>query len=134
MQLLRELYSLLDDPNVDVTQIARFFSDDYRDLDRAPNAPLHLSDKQAHLSILEELKRGFSSLRHEIELMAPLPDGKIVVYWTFQGRHVATFFGVPPSGREARIRGIDIYTISDGRLTEQRHCEDVAGLMSQLNS
>lgn len=111
-----------------------YFAADFADLDRNPTSPGHLSDRDAHLAFFGELKRGFADLSHRLNLMAPLPDGKVVVYWTFEGTHRDLFFGVPASGKRAWTNGIDIYTLRDGRIVEQRHCEDVAGLMAQIAS
>lgn len=129
---LRRLYADVDDPGVDTAQLGNYFTDDFTDFDRNPASPEHLSDLEAHLGFFAELKRGFTGFSHTLNLTAPLPDGKVVVYWTFQGTHRDVFFGVPASGRQARCNGIDIYTLRGQQIAEQRHCEDVAGLMQQI--
>ena len=131
--MLRRLYADVDSPDVTAAELERYFSDDFVDFDRSPMSPGELTDKQAHIAFFEELKRGFSQYRHTINLLEPLPDDKIVVYWTFQGTHSGTFFNVPASQQMARINGIDIYTVDNGLVTEQRHVEDVAGLMQQIS-
>lgn len=130
--MLRRLYADVDAPDVAASDLAAYFADDFTDFDRSPMWPKELTDKQAHLAFFEALKGGFANYRHEINLLEPLPDGKVVVYWTFQGTHAGTFFNMPPSRKEARINGVDIYTLQNGRVTEQRHVEDVAGLMQQI--
>jgi steroid delta-isomerase-like uncharacterized protein len=132
MSLLTRLYADVDNPAVGTGHLATYFSEDFADFDRNPNSPGHLSDREAHLAFFDELKRGFADLSHKLTLMEPLPDGKVVVYWTFEGTHQGAFFGVPASGKRARTNGIDIYTLRDGQIVEQRHCEDVAGLMAQI--
>ncbi len=132
MSLLRCLYADVDDPSVGTDRLAAYFTEDFVDFDRNPASPRHLSDREAHLAFFDELKRGFADLSHTLNLTAPLPDGKMVVYWTFEGTHRDGFFGVPASGRRARTNGIDIYTFRNGQVVEQRHCEDVAGLMAQI--
>ena len=131
--MLRQLYADVDSPEVEAAELAAYFSDDFVDFDRSPLAPGALTDKQAHIGFFEELKRGFTRYRHTINLLEPLPDGRVVIYWTFQGTHSGTFFNVPASQRTARINGIDIYTVEGGLVTEQRHVEDVAGLMQQIS-
>lgn len=130
--VLRRLYADVDAPGVAAGDLAAYFSDDFKDFDRSPMWPRELTDKQAHLAFFEELKRGFADYGHTINLLEPLPDGKVVVYWTFQGTQAGTFFNMPPSRKDARINGVDIYTLENGRVTEQRHVEDVAGLMRQI--
>jgi len=132
MSLLRQLYAKVDDPSVHSDRLAAYFDDEFKDFDRNPASPAHLSDLAAHLSFFDELKRGFTDFSHTLHLIAPLPDDRVVVYWTFEGTHRDTFFGVPASGKRPSANGIDIYTLREQRIAEQRHVEDIAGLMAQL--
>lgn len=134
LALLDRLYTDVDDPTVGIDRLAVYFAEDFVDFDRNPAAPDHLSDRDAHLGFFEELKRGFTDFSHRLNVLEILPGDRAVVYWTFEGLHRNDFFGVPASGRRARTNGIDIYTLREDRITEQRHCEDVAGLMRQISS
>ena len=131
--VLRQFYADVDDPKKTKAELADYFVEDFQDFDRSPMAPETLSDKAAHLGFFDALKGGFSDYSHNLNLIEATSEGRVVVYWTFQGLHSGSFFGVPASGRRVRINGIDIYTMMGGRFTEQRHCEDVAGLMSQIS-
>jgi len=57
---------------------------------------------------------------------------RVVVRWTNRGTHRGEFFGVPPSGKEVVVSGIDIHRLSDGRLAEHWDEVDLFGLMTQL--
>jgi len=59
-------------------------------------------------------------------------DDRVVVRWTNSGTHVATFLGIPATGRSFSIPGIDIYRLDGGRLAEHWHVVDQLGQMVQL--
>lgn len=129
---IARLYADVDDPAKTSADLGSYFSDDFRDYDRHPAAPAFLTDKQAHLGFFDALKAGFSDFRHHLNLVEQTEAGKVVVYWSFEGTHTGAFYGIPASGIRARCNGLDLYTVADGQFTEQRHAEDVAGLMAQI--
>ncbi|WP_171042491.1 ester cyclase [Sinomonas gamaensis] len=57
---------------------------------------------------------------------------RVVVRWRNRGRHVEPFLGLPASGRQFDIAGIDIYRVADGRLAEHWHVVDQLSLLTQL--
>lgn len=132
--ILRRLYADVDNPAKTADDLAGYFADEFRDFDRHAGSPEALSDKQAHLAFFIELKSGFTDYEHTLNLLERSESGRFLVYWTFSGIHSGTFFGVPASGRRVAANGIDIYTMSGEKISEQRHCEDVAGLMSQISN
>lgn len=134
IEMLTRFYADVDDPARGAADLAAYFSDAYRDFDRSPMAPSQLSDKEAHLAFFTQLKAGFSDFSHTLNLVERTSSGRYVVYWTFEGRHSGAFFGAPASMNRARTNGVDIYTLDGARIAEQRHCEDVAGLMAQLTA
>jgi steroid delta-isomerase-like uncharacterized protein len=54
--------------------------------------------------------------------------------WTMRAAHKGPFLGVPATGREVVLTGVDILRISEGQIHEVWHAEDVAGLMEQLGA
>jgi len=77
-------------------------------------------------------------------LHAAFPDGqttiddiiaegdKVVVRGTMTGTHSAEFMGIPATGKEVKISGIDITRFENGLSAEHWGQWDVAGLMVQL--
>jgi steroid delta-isomerase-like uncharacterized protein len=57
---------------------------------------------------------------------------RVVVRWTSRGTHTGEFMGMPPTGRDFQISGIDIYRLREGRLAEHWHVVDQLSLMMQL--
>jgi steroid delta-isomerase-like uncharacterized protein len=48
------------------------------------------------------------------------------------GINSGPIFGAPPTGNRATFAYLDLYRVSDGRITECWHVEDVAGMLAQL--
>jgi steroid delta-isomerase-like uncharacterized protein len=61
-------------------------------------------------------------------------DDKVVVRWTNRGVHRAEWFGVPPTGKEVVVTGIDIHQLRDGKIAEHWDEVDLFGLMMQLGA
>jgi len=77
-------------------------------------------------------------------LRAAFPDGqttiediiaegdKVVVRGTMTGTHSAEFMGIPATGKQVKISGIDVTRFHEGQSVEHWGQWDVAGLMQQL--
>jgi predicted ester cyclase len=50
----------------------------------------------------------------------------------FQGTHTGEFLGVPATGRQLQVRGIEIWRLADGKIVERWGLVDAAGVMEQL--
>jgi steroid delta-isomerase-like uncharacterized protein len=57
---------------------------------------------------------------------------RVVVRWSQTGIHSGNFMGIPPTGREFTIAGIDIHELRDGRMAEHWHVVDQLALLQQL--
>jgi steroid delta-isomerase-like uncharacterized protein len=94
---------------------------------------------------------GFSSgaagVRSDLALFASaFPDIRITIedliaegdqlaaryYWT--GTHQGAFAGIAPTGKQVRVRGLDIWRMRDGKCIEHWNIEDNLSLMQQLGA
>jgi steroid delta-isomerase-like uncharacterized protein len=57
---------------------------------------------------------------------------KVVAYDTYRVKHKGELAGIPPTGKELTVTGIDIYRIEDGKIVEQWYEMDFTGLLQQL--
>jgi len=57
---------------------------------------------------------------------------KVVVRGTMTGTHSAEFMGIPATGKQVKISGIDVTRFHEGQSVEHWGQWDVAGLMQQL--
>ena len=57
---------------------------------------------------------------------------RVVLVWTWQGTHRATFMRIPPTGRVVAVRGTTILTIRAGLIRASTRIWDLAGLLRGL--
>jgi predicted ester cyclase len=60
-------------------------------------------------------------------------DDKVVLRFTNSGTNVGAFMGRPATNTYAEWLGIGIYTLRDGLITEGWFCEDILGMLQQLD-
>ena len=78
-----------------------------------------------------EFLTGFPDARVEIDEM--LADGdKVIVRNRLVGTNSGPFMGMPATGKNIDVEGIDIVRIVDGRQAEHWGLYDAAGMMMQL--
>ena len=72
---------------------------------------------------------------HDARVLQMVGEGDLVAtHKTFTGTHLGEFLGVPPTGRRATIRVMDVVRYEDGLIAEHWNVIDVAGLMAQLGT
>jgi steroid delta-isomerase-like uncharacterized protein len=57
---------------------------------------------------------------------------KVVIRWTARGTHTGEFMGIPPTGKQIMITGMDIFRIAGGKLVELWQSWDQLGMLQQL--
>ena len=58
----------------------------------------------------------------------------VIKNWIFRGTHTGDFLGVPATGKQLQVRGIEIWRLADGRIVERWGVVDIAGVMEQIAS
>lgn len=62
-----------------------------------------------------------------------LADGDLVSYlWSLRFTHSGPVMGIPPSGKEVAIAGIDMFRLRDGKITESWAYADALGMLQQM--
>ena len=105
----------------------------------APDYVGHIADVPGPIRGREALKHLFAGYWAAFDVRAtPEPDlliaeGDFVVNReTTRVKHIGTFQGIPPTGREARVTSTDIYRIVGGKIVEQWTEGDMLSLLQQL--
>ena len=87
---------------------------------------------------LEELKQlilaqhaAFADVRTTIEDLVADGD-KVVKRFTVRGTHTGDFNGIPPTGKQFTLEGIDILRLVDGKIQEIWIGYDMLGMLQQL--
>ena len=88
----------------------------------------------------EELKQGFSAFlssfaeRHtDVEDLIAEED-RVVARHTHHLKHVNEVFGIPPTGQQLSVWGIDIFRFENGQVSEWWIIDDNLGMMQQLGA
>jgi predicted ester cyclase len=52
--------------------------------------------------------------------------------WIFQGTHTGEFMGIPATGKQVQVRGIEIWRLADRKIIERWGVVDSGAVMEQL--
>jgi len=70
-----------------------------------------------------------------VELHELVAEGDLVLArHTHHVRHGGEFAGMPPSGKQAIVHGLELYRLNNGQIIEMWHHDDLLGLMQQLGA
>ena len=56
----------------------------------------------------------------------------MVTRTTWRGTHQGAFLGIPPTGKQVNVTGIDISRVASGKFVEHWQSADNLGLLQQL--
>ena len=56
----------------------------------------------------------------------------VIENWIFQGTHTGEFMGIPATGKQVQVRGIEIWRLADGKIVERWGVIDSGAVMQQL--
>jgi steroid delta-isomerase-like uncharacterized protein len=62
--------------------------------------------------------KAFPDLKMTVDLMVAEND-LVTVMWTFRGTHTAFGYGFPPTGTPVELRGMTIWRVRDGKITDE---------------
>ena len=103
----------------------------------APNYVLHdptrpgLRGRAGIEESIAMFRRAFPDLHFTIEDQVAESE-KIVTRYTVQGTHLGPPMGIPATGKQGTITGIDIYRITDGQIEEAWSNWDTLGLLQRI--
>lgn len=62
-------------------------------------------------------------------------DGdRVAVLHTHHLTHGGEFAGLPPTGKQVMIEGLELFRVADGRIVEMWHHDDLLSLLQQLGA
>lgn len=77
------------------------------------------------------LRNGFPDIHFTVERQA-ISGNKVAAKWKISGTHRGEFLGAPPTNRYVEDNGIDIFTLSKGKILSVHVNENDFGLMTQM--
>ena len=90
-------------------------------------------DRDGEAALVGMFLGSFSGLKTNVEEAVPEGD-RLAVRWTATGTHTGKFIGIPPTGREVSMVGVEFLRFADGKIREVWINFDMAGLLQQLGA
>jgi steroid delta-isomerase-like uncharacterized protein len=115
--------------NKDAAILNEVIADDYVDYGHEPPG----RGLQGAKSDLQDIARGLADARFDIDEMFGADD-RVVVRWNLHATHTGPFAGVSPTQKKIAVRGISLYRLRDGKITETRNLADLLALFTQLGT
>ena len=126
--MVRRRFAELDKKNFGI--LDEMFAQSYRL--NLPGMPRAL-DLDSTKNLYHTLYTAFPDLKHKI--IEQISTGnKVVTRWEATGTHRAEFMGIAPTRRKVTFTGINIYTLTRGKLSQSHVNWDMLGLMQQLGT
>jgi len=104
-------------------------ADDYVDYGHQPPGRGVQGARSDH----QDIARGFEDARFDIDEMFG-NDDRVAVRWTLHATHTGPFAGLSPTQKKIEVRGISLYRLRDGKITETRNQADLLALFTQLGT
>lgn len=103
----------------------------------APNAvdhdpaPGQAPGPEGYRQFFTELRAAFPDLKVSVAHMVADADNVAFAY-TVTGTHQGAFMGFAPTGKQIRVRGMQISKFADGKMVERWGSSDQLGMLRQL--
>jgi steroid delta-isomerase-like uncharacterized protein len=96
-------------------------------------APEPLIGREAFKQVVAGLRVPFPDLRFEVHDVVADGD-RAMASWTMRGTQRGEWLGVPATGREVTLIGVDVFHVVDGRIDEVQIHGDYLGGLRQLGA
>ena len=113
----------------DAAILNEVIADDYVDYGHEPPG----RGLQGAKSDYQDIARGLADARFDIDEMFGADD-RVAVRWNLHATHTGPFAGVSPTQKKVAVRGISLYRLRDGKITETRNLPDLLALFTQLGT
>lgn len=95
--------------------------------------PGFVPDKSGTLAFMHHFRDAFPDLSFTLEDLFAAED-RVVDRWTMQATHLGEFLGIPPTGKQINLHGIDILRVVEGQIVESWHQENQMEAFQQMNA
>ena len=128
-EIIRKYFKAIDEEGktANAEILNEFLSEDFIEHDPAPGIPPTRDGWKQLFKMFAEATPGYHVIN---DLIAE--DDKVVAHITAYGKHVGTIFGIPATNKEFSMKGIVIWRLKNGKITEHWAQNDMVGMMIQL--
>ena len=128
-EIIRKYFKAIDEEgkrgNAEI--LNEFLAEDFIEHDPAPGIPPTRDGWKQLFKMFAEATPGY----HVIDDLIAEND-KVVAHITAYGKHIGTIFGIPATNKEFSMKGIVIWRLKKGMITEHWAQNDMVGMMIQL--
>jgi steroid delta-isomerase-like uncharacterized protein len=96
-----------------------------------PLIPEPLRGTEALTQFFSGVGRAFPDIHFAVDDVFAEGD-KVAVRWTVRGTFQGEYAGMPPTGRQATVSGVDLFALVDGKITENWVNYNTLAFMQQL--
>ena len=128
-EIIRKYFKTIDEEGktANAEILNEFLAEDFIEHDPAPGIPPTRDGWKQLFKMFAESTPGYHVIN---DLIAE--DDKVVAHITAYGKHVGTIFGIPATNKEFSMKGIVIWRLKNGKITEHWAQNDMVGMMIQL--
>ena len=128
-EIIRKYFKAIDEEGktANAEILNEFLSEDFIEHDPAPGIPPTRDGWKQLFKMFAEATPGYHVIN---DLIAE--DDRVVAHITAYGKHVGTIFGIPATNKEFSMKGIVIWRLKNGKITEHWAQNDMVGMMIQL--
>ena len=128
-EIIRKYFKAIDEEGktANAEILNDFLSEDFIEHDPAPGIPPTRDGWKQLFKMFAEATPGYHVIN---DLIAE--DDRVVAHITAYGKHVGTIFGIPATNKDFSMKGIVIWRLKNGKITEHWAQNDMVGMMIQL--
>jgi len=98
-----------------------------------PGSPEPMRGPGGYLAIIGMMRSGFPDIQWTLDELVSEGD-KVAARFVMNGTHKGVFFGVPPTGKEIKVRASNFYKFSNGQIVEEYGQPDMLSLLQQIGA
>ena len=88
-------------------------------------------NREVYKQLVQSYFTAFPDLHITTDFLVAEGD-KVAKVWTANSTHQADFMGIPETGKKIKVKGIEIFRIENGKISELWVCMDNLGMMQQM--
>jgi steroid delta-isomerase-like uncharacterized protein len=96
-----------------------------------PSVPEEVSGPESMKRYISMYRAAFPDTSFSVEDQIAEGD-RVVTRWTGRGTHQGELMGIPPTGEQVTVAGIEADRVADGKIQETWVSYDALGMMQQL--
>jgi steroid delta-isomerase-like uncharacterized protein len=93
--------------------------------------PGQVAGREGFKQAVRMVHGAFPGIRYTADDMIAEGD-RVATRWTLRGTHAGEFLGIPPTGKQVTVTGINVLRFANGQIVECWETWDRFGMMQQL--